>query len=58
MDKLRALVTAYMHPSMMYKIEKDINVKPNPFPKAKSIWAYDQGELIPGSPFLSISQCA
>jgi hypothetical protein len=42
----------------MYKIEKDINVKPNPFPKAKSIWAYDQGELIPGSPFLSISQCA
>lgn len=37
MNKLRGLVTPYMHPSMMYKIEKDFNILSKPFPKAKQI---------------------
>jgi hypothetical protein len=57
MDKLRALVAPYMHPTMMYKIEKDFNVKSKPFPKAIQIWAYDRGEQLGGSPFTSITQC-
>ncbi len=57
MDKLRALVTPYMHPSMMYKIEKDLSVISKPFPKAIHIWAYDHNLLIAGSPFTSIAHC-
>ena len=57
MDRLRALVTPYIHPSMMYKIEKDFSVISKPFPKAIQIWAYDQDMMIGGSPFISITQC-
>jgi len=58
MDKLRILVLPYMHPSMLYKINKNLNVVSKPFPKARIIWAYDNGILIEGSPFQSINKCA
>lgn len=57
MDKLRDLVTPYMHPKMLYKIETDISIISKPFPKAIEIRVYEQGKLLEGSPFSSFNQC-